>query len=66
MEKNIDSFSIFYDHFCCQNDLKSTKLSQGKKYDCSFRLNSQIQSICKCTVKMWHMWGVNARSDADE
>lgn len=24
------------------------------KYDYSCRLNSQIQSICKCIVEMWH------------
>lgn len=26
----------------------------GAKYDYSFRLNSQIQSICKFIVVMWH------------
>lgn len=26
----------------------------GAKYDYSFRLSSQIQSICKFMVVMWH------------
>lgn len=32
------------------------------KYDYSFRLNSQIQSICKFIVVMWHR-KIKARAD---
>ncbi len=34
----------------------------GAKYDYSFRLNSQIQSICKFIVVMWHR-EIKARAD---
>lgn len=34
----------------------------GAKYDYSFRLNSQIQSICKFIVVMWHR-EIRARAD---
>lgn len=34
----------------------------GEKYDYSFRLNSQIQSICKFMVVMWH-GEIKARAD---
>lgn len=34
----------------------------GAKYDYSFRLNSQIQSICKFLVVTWHR-EIKARAD---
>lgn len=42
--------------------LKINKIMFGAKYDDSFRLYSQIQSICKLMAVMWHR-EIKARAD---
>lgn len=55
-EKNIPDYMLEKVNF------KLTELCLGKKYDYSSRLNSQIQSICKFMVVMWHR-AIKARAD---